>query len=175
MRVLYVFASMWLCAAASAEKLQSVYTTHDYGKCELVEKDEDFESRRCEGHDGIAVNWHSEEDSATVSFGSVGFVEDEFPFASEGFVSIVFAHDTVEWIGPVRDGKVVPIAAILRYRLGHGGAGQELMVYKLIGKEKSCLAARIDANTGDADEKARKIAQERVPAFACGKDKVLSL
>jgi hypothetical protein len=146
----------------------SVYTTHDYQACPLVKDEDPYQVRRCEGFGGIAVNWHNEDDDAVVDFGTNGSSED-WPYEQ----SFVFAGKTIEWRGATRAGGLVPYAAIVRYDMGRSIGGPfdpVLMIFRLEGRENSCLAASVDGRRADANARARRLADGFVRTFRCGKD-----
>jgi len=156
-------------AATPSRAADSAYTTHDYARCQLVEKDDGAERRRCTGFGGIVVNYHGEDDDAVIDFGSDGSKED-WPYEQ----SFVFAGKTIEWRGDVRSGAIVPYAAIVRYDMGQSVSGPfrpELMIFRLGGTTSSCLAAAEDGRRADANARARRTADTFVRDFRCGKDK----
>jgi hypothetical protein len=167
-RVLAV-AAVVLIVTSPARAADSAYTTYDYAACPLVVDEDPYQVRRCQGFDGIAVNWHNDDDDAVVDFGVKGSSE-EWPYEQ----SFVFAGKTVEWRGASRAGVLEPYAAIVRYDLGRSIGGPfdpVLMIFRLEGKTGSCLAASVDGRRADANARARKIADGFVRSFQCGKDR----
>jgi len=157
-------------SAASAEPIASVYTRHDYEKCRKTGNDDPIVERRCVGHDAIPVHWVNEPDSSSVSFGTDGAVGGEY---DQRFTFAV-AGDVVEWRGPVRSGKVAPFAAIVRYQLCRsigGPCAPELVIYRLVDKRASCIAATVNGRHADANARAREIADTFGRSFNCEKDK----
>jgi len=163
--------AIFACAnAASAESIASVYSRHDYEKCRKTGDDDPIVERRCVGHDGIAVHWVNEPDSSSVSFGANGNLGGEY----DPRFTFAVAGDVVEWRGPVRGGKVVPHAAIIRYQLCRAIGGPcvpDLVIYRLVGKRASCIAATVSAGRADANVRAREIADGFARNFDCEKDK----
>jgi hypothetical protein len=154
-------------AAVPARAAESAYTTHDYAACPLIKDEEPYQVRRCAGFGGIPVNWHNEDDDATIDFGSNG-AREQWPYES-----FAFAGKTIEWRGIRKAGALVPYAAIVRYDLGRsiGGPFQPvLMIFRLESTTGSCLAASVDARHADANARARRIADRFVRGFRCGKD-----
>lgn len=153
----------------AADAFDSVYSRHVYERCQKIGDDDPIMERRCEGHAGIAVHWTNEPDNSSVSFGSEGAIGGEydarFTFAAVGNV--------IEWRGPVRAGQVEPYAAIVRYlcRAIGGPCMPELVVYRLIGKRASCIAATVNGRRTDANERAREVADGFARSFDCEKDK----
>jgi hypothetical protein len=163
--------SVMFCASgfAVAQPYQSAYTKHDYEKCRLIADEEPVTERQCEGHGGILVNWTNEPDASFVAFGKEGLVGE----AGKAFTFAV-AGETVEWRGAMAGGKLVPFAAIVRFDLCGGIGGPchpELVLFRLDGAERSCIAATVDARKAKANERARQLADGFVRTFRCGKDK----
>lgn len=159
-----------LAAPRAEEIIESTYTKHDYARCKELKKVDDVHTYRCEGHVGTLVNAFLAEDSTTVDFGFQGDKDDEGQFPT-GFV---FAGDTIEWRGRVRTGKMTPYAAILRYDVGHAIGGPfkpVLYVYHIKGLQGSCIVGSVDGTHPDANERARKLADEVSAGFRCGTDK----
>jgi hypothetical protein len=155
-------------AGSPARAADSAYTTHDYETCRLVSDEPGSQRRRCDGFAGIAVNYYGSDDDATVDFGEEGAKHDgpyQPPF--------VFAGKTIEWRGIERNGALAPYAAIVRFDMGHAIGGPfrpELMIFRLDGSIRSCLAASVDGRRRDANVRARHLADTFVRSFACGKD-----
>jgi hypothetical protein len=157
-------------AARADEIIESTYTKHEYAKCREQKQEDDVHKHRCEGHVGTLVNAYLAEHSTIVDFGFQGDKDDQGQFPT-GFV---FAGDTVEWRGRVRTGKMTPYAAILRYDVGHNIGGPfkpVLYVYHIKGLQGSCIVGSIDGTHADANERARKLADEVSAGFRCGLDK----
>jgi hypothetical protein len=125
--------------------------------------------RRCRGFGGIAVNYHAADDESMIDFGEGGS-EDDWPGRS-----FVFAGETIEWRGGTATGALVPYAAIVRYDTSRGGIGgpfdPELVIYRLKGRSRSCVAASVDGHRADANVRARVLADTFVRTFRCGKDR----
>jgi hypothetical protein len=157
-------------AAVAAEIYESAYTRHDYEQCTKTSDDDPIMERRCAGHGGIEVHWINEPDNSSVSFGSDGAIGGEydprFTFAVVGNV--------IEWRGPLVNDKVAPVAAIVRYQLCRtigGPCTPELVIYRLVGKRASCIAATVNGRRPDANARAREIADSFLHDFDCEKDK----
>ena len=163
------FAGLTLPCAALAENFSSAYTTQDYQKCALVSQEAGNTQRRCAGFAGVPVNWFGADDAALVDFGHKG---ETGP--SEGLTFAV-AKDTIEWRGPMRGHGIAPLAAITRYAICatiSGPCHEELYVYRLNGAQSSCVMAIVDGRNGDANVKARQMADQFGGSFRCGKDAV---
>lgn len=166
-------AALFACAAAvlcglpaAAQEWASSYTRHDYAKCRKAKPDEGGVSvRHCAGKAGIVVIWTAGDDASAVGFGAKPL--DEAVVEKTGFFE---AGNTVEWRGP-KGGR--PRAAILRYAAGQriGKLDRSLLlVYRLGADGTSCIIGSVDARAGDANARARRLADEEVPGFRCGQD-----
>jgi hypothetical protein len=178
MRLSIALAALALAVSAAAlradEIIESTYTKHDYAKCKEGKQEDDVHKYRCEGHVGTLVNVYMAEDSTTVDFGFQGDKDDQGQFPS----SFVFAKETIEWRGRVRTGKMTPYAAILRYDVGPAIGGPfkpVLYVYHIKGLQGSCIVGSVDGSHADANERARKLADEHSAGFRCGADKPLAM
>jgi hypothetical protein len=156
--------------ANAADKHASAYTRHNYEKCVRTSDDDPIMERRCAGHDGIEVHWFNEPDSSSLSFGRDGAIGGEF----DSRFTFAVAGNAIEWRGPLRGGKIAPVAAIVRYQLCRaigGPCAPELVIYRLVEKRASCIAATVNGRRADANVRAREIADTFVPGFDCEKDK----
>ena len=164
----------------------SVYTTLDFDKgCERVgdppsQEDEDLGvlSLVCRGYKGYLVEYEQGDERTTVHYGA--------PFTTtvrawESFAAFNTAAGKVEWR---LDDKGVPFAAIHRFSIASGEqdspaikapiSGQVLVVSRVgqPNEPSGCAVGLVDALTNvDANELARKIADEQALKFRCGKDK----
>lgn len=156
--------------AGWAEAIGSVYTRHDYEKCRKLGDDDPIRERRCPGHDGIPVHWVNEPDSSSVSFGTEGAIGGEY----DPRFTFAVAGNVIEWRGPERSGRISPYAAIVRYQLCRSISGPcepELVVYRLLDKRASCIAATVNGRRSDANVLARETADTTARSFDCSKDK----
>jgi hypothetical protein len=166
-----VALSLLIGAGSSAARAaDSTYTRHDYERCKKLGNDDPIIERRCEGHAGIPVVWTNEPDNSSVSFGTEGAIGGEFD------VRFTFATvcNVIEWRGPAKAGRVEPVAAIVRYQLCRAIGGPcvpELVVYRLVGKRGSCIAATVNGRRTDANERAREAADGFAGSFDCERDK----
>lgn len=163
----FAFATVVLCGLpAAAQGWTSSYTTHDYAKCPKARPDADGVSvHRCVGKAGIAVIWTAGDDASAVGFGTKP--TDEAITDKAGFFE---AGRTVEWRGP-KGGR--PQAAILRYATGQRIGKLDvslLLVYRLGADGSSCIIGSVDGRAGDANARARRLADERAGSFRCGQD-----
>ena len=167
--VVITAAMLGALGPAMGQSFQSAYTKHDYEKCKVISDEEPVTERQCEGHGGIAVNWTNEPDASVVAFGKDGLVGEYGRAFSFGV-----AGDTVEWRGAVTGGKLVPFAAIVRFDICGGIGGPchpELVLFRLEGAERSCIAAMVDTRKAKANERARALADSFVRTVRCGTDK----
>ena len=152
--------------AAAAERWTSSYTSHDYGKCRKARPDDQGVSvHRCAGKAGIPVIWTAGDDSSSVDFSTRPIAETVSDKA--GFFE---AGRTNEWRGP-RGSR--PQAAILRYATGRNVGrldGSRLVVYRLSPDGVSCVIGSVDGRSSDANEQARRLADEKATGFRCGQD-----
>ena len=156
-----------LCAAQGAVAAESAYTKFDWDTCRKTKAEDDVVMRRCNGPDGIAVDINAGADAAFVSFGAKGARGDT------QIGDLYFPKNTVEWRREPGKNAGKPFAAILRYDIGKTVGGpfrSALVVYKLEGTASSCVAAIVDGGKPDANERARKTADEAAPKFICDKD-----
>jgi hypothetical protein len=182
--LLAALASM--AAPLSAGAAESVYTDTRLDKCEnLIPNPEQIDidmgvaSYRCDGYKGYPFYFDENDVRQSTYF---GYLSDEI-LAGAGETFAVFNHigDKIEWR---LDDKGVPRATILRYILEHQNPettnldkafyGQVLVVSR-VGQPDDmtgCVTAYVDAlENKDANELARKLADEQAPNFACGKEK----
>jgi hypothetical protein len=167
--VLAAIASSVLVGAAGGQQIDSAYTKHDFEKCALVSDQDPVTVRRCPGYAGIPVLWTNEPDSSTIGFGSEGALEDSY---DERFAFAV-VQSTIEWRGSRRGGGIEPFATIVRFQLCQAIGGPcrpELVLFRLEGKSRSCIAASVSAARADANARARTLADSFVRNFRCGAD-----
>lgn len=167
MRAAILFLGLTILAPHSADAADSAYTKFDWETCRKTGAEDDVVMRRCNGPDGIAVDINSGADAAFVSFGAKG-ARGETQLGS-----FYFPKTTVEWRKDSKQSSGKPYAAILRYDIGKSIGGpfkSALVVYKLEGTASSCIVAIVDGGKPDANERARKAADEAAPKFICDKD-----
>lgn len=158
-------------APATKERIDSAYTKHDYEKCQKVSDEDPVTVRRCKGIGGISVTWTNEPDSSGIEFGKEeAVVSDELL----GKLTFAVAPTTIEWRGVMKKGKLAPFATIARYSICGGIGGpchDELVIFRLEGARRSCIAAVIDGRSADANARARQLADTFARTFDCDKDK----
>jgi hypothetical protein len=148
--------SMFAPGCAGAADFESAYTKHDYQTCPETTSPEPgvIEVRRCPGFEDRPLLWTGEPDASWVDFGN-GDAQQVLDLGD-----FFEAGTTVEWRGPVVDGRIKPVAAIVRYHVGKSiGAlnASRLVVYRLTGVP--CAIAVVDGAAPKANEIARAKAQ----------------
>jgi hypothetical protein len=158
-------------------RIESAYTTFDTDKCQHTRGHavEDYGSWLCAGYAGIPVWLAAGDQRMYVSFGRNAARE---PAASEtipGFNDVT--EGTIEWrLERKPNGTVTPFATILRWNFMQNpddrqASGRMLVVTRL-GPGGVCQVGYVDAGANpDANELARKLADERARKFSCGKDR----
>jgi hypothetical protein len=167
---------------ATAEQIESAYTTFDSDKCPHEEgtEEEDYGTWTCPGYDGIDIVLSAGDQRMYVTYGDW----DGDIASSETFPGVNDVYEgTVEWrIARRADGKAHPFATILRWNLVAGDdkpndkglitpTGRVLVVTRL-GPGGVCHVGHVDARAHpDANVIARQIADERARDFHCGTEK----
>ena len=163
--------------APAGDGVTYAYTTFDADKnCKhRPGRDvEDYGSWTCPGYAGIAVVLSAGDQRMQVSFGPRASRERA---ASETLPSFNDVYKgTIEWrLERGKDGKIRPFATILRWNYmisedDRKASGRTLVITRL-NPGGVCHVGYVDGRTADANEKARKIADEKARTFRCEKDK----
>lgn len=170
----------------SAQAAESVYTDTKLDKCEnLIPNPEQIDidmgvaSYKCAGYKDYPFYFDEGDVRQSTYF---GYLSDRI-LEGAGETFTVFNHigDRIEWR---LDDKGVPRATILRYIMEHQNPktfeldkafyGQVLVISRVGQPEDmtGCVTAYVDAlENKDANELARKLADEQAPNFPCGKEK----
>jgi hypothetical protein len=183
-----------LCLPSTADAqtvtpaIHSAFTDYDTRACahRPGREVEDYGEWRCKGVNGMAVLVHAGDQRMTMSFGPRAKNEPAAGQTLQGFNDVYKAR--IEWRF-VREGRgrLRPFAAIVRWNTsvlddddtpGKAGSalpktvhGQVLVVTRL-GPIGACHVGYVDALANpDANELARKIADERARTFRCDTDK----
>jgi hypothetical protein len=187
-------AVLALCLAgathASAQSISSTYTDYDSKTCphKAGRAVEDNGEWRCKGLDGMAVLVSAGDQRMTMSFGSRAASEPAAGETLQGFNDVYKAR--LEWRF-ARDpkGRIQPFAVIVRWNtflldesedLTDTGRprtvrGQVLVVTRL-GPRGVCHVGYVDALANrDANELARRVADEHARAFRCEADRPIIL
>jgi hypothetical protein len=171
---------------AAAQSIGSVYTDYDTKKCphKAGREVEDYGEWRCKGLDGMAVLVGAGDQRMTMSFGPRAKDEPAVGQTLQGFNDVYKSR--LEWRF-VRDagGRIQPFAAIARWstflldesaEIADTGRpktvnGKVLVVTRL-GPGGVCHVGYVDALANrNANELARKIADESARSFRCDTDK----
>jgi hypothetical protein len=167
---------------AAADGVSSVYSStadKDCRKLSHLKVDgDDFASERtCRGPSGLVVVKNEDDLRETISVGRSGNAAASEPAASQGFGPFNSTTNTIEW--RMADGR--PFAMIQRWHIadiddpeknGRPKTKQMLVVTRL-PPGAVCHVAYIDVKANpDANEVARKAADELARGFDCRKDKV---
>jgi hypothetical protein len=170
--------SVWTPAGAqvSAESITRTYSNIDdvrankSGLCRIISRSGDDENpvinERCPpGPRGWPVTMFSADARVYVSFGNQAKAGATVMDALNG--AFADPHSVIEW--RLRNGE--PYAAILRYFFD---GKQVLTVHKLNRDRTSCVAAVVAVEPGrNANADAIRIADDIVPNFRCGDDKLI--
>jgi len=176
-----VTAALIACTAASAQSIESAYTTFETGKCPHVRgrAPEDYGHWTCKGYGGIAVWVAGADQRVYVSFGPRAKNE---PAASQTLGAFNSEGRTIEWrIERGHDGKARPFATILRWNTSplddnaNPIRGQVLVVTRL-APGPVCQVGYVDGRANpNANELAREIADKHARGFRCATDKPIML
>ncbi len=164
-----VLGAVLAAMPASAQTIESAYTKHDYEKCKVVTDEDPVLERVCEGYAGIPVRWLNGPDASSIFFGDEAVSDDTY---DERFAFAV-VQNTIEWRGPRRGAHIEPFAAIVRFQLCRAIGGPcrpELVLFRLEGRRRSCIAATVNGRRADANVRARVLADTFVQNFRCGQD-----
>jgi hypothetical protein len=173
--------------SASAQSIESAYTTFDADKtCKHTPgtEPEDYGEWLCPGYGNIPVRLAAGDQRMLVTFGKKRKNDDDDLASSQTFPAFNDVYKgTVEWrLEKSANDKLRPFATILRWNVmvagDHAGqsggtkaTGQALVVTRL-GPGGVCHVGYVDARANpDANDLARKLADEHARTFKCGKDK----
>ena len=148
----------------------SEYTPLDSESCQTVELDEEtgYSTQSCPGYNNIPVFVYQTDGRYSVSIGEKLNNDD-------GIIGLDLGNlgDKLEW--RLRDNK--PFAAIYRHYIIYFDNAPEpidsvLVVRKMSGSVASCTTGVVDSNVPNANEVARRIADEKIADFECGVDSI---
>ncbi|AZO10727.1 MULTISPECIES: hypothetical protein [unclassified Mesorhizobium] len=181
MRALLIsLAVAGLCQAARAGEISSVYTDLDWKKdcvtyAQSEEGEGDWASLACSGYRGYPVLIAYDDARESLYY---GFPSDDMTAVWESFSGLNTAGPKVEWRIETNGDKAVPFAVIHRREISNpdneNKPTEVLVVAKVAQPEEhgGCTIGLVLA-TGNpqANDQARKLADEKAKGFACGKDK----
>ena len=179
MRLALSFIALALTStAAFAQAPASAYSKASGPGCKTKYDREGAEilsaTTTCKGHGGMAVVIQDIDARIMVSYGARALME---PAASATFGPLNSIGDTIEWRIAQIKGKSAPFATILRWRLAPPDEKGDpkpfdVLVVTRLGTGNVCHVAYVDAQANrDANELARKAADEAARKFRCGADK----
>jgi hypothetical protein len=165
----------------TAAPIASAYTQFDSNNCRHTRgRDvEDYGSWLCPGYGNIPVRLAAGDQRMYVSFGHNAAREPAAAETISGFNDVY--KGTIEWrLERKPDGKLQPFATILRWNFmtspdDRQASGRKLVVTRL-GTGGVCHVGYVDARANpDANELARKLADEKARTFKCRVDRAKSL
>lgn len=174
----YLPTLLFLATAALAQPAaanESVYTDLDLDRCETIAADDMGASMKCKGYKDYPIYFAEGDLRQSVLYGPVRAELIEGAF--ESFAPFNHVNTKVEWR---LDNSGRPVAAILRWFLENVGdtgmptkeaEGQVLVIARVAQPDDglSCVVGYVDAlSNGNANELARKVADNEARDFACG-------
>lgn len=160
-------AGLLLTGGAAAQQIESAYTDLNLDACSVVSSDDMGSTYSCAGYKGIPVMVAEGDLRFFVSYGLESTTERA---ATQTPPPFNFPGRKIEWRMSNAEGGWKPFATILRFfvdREGEDADGQILVVTRL-EQGATCHVAYIDAlANADANEMARRAADELAPAFDC--------
>ena len=166
---------LWTMGSAGAQFNQTEQTNLDLDLCTVVQSDDFGSTWACNGHKGIPVMIAERDQHFMVSFGLTSTTE---PAAKQTLPPSNQLGAKIEWRISNASGAYKPFAAIVPYLTEppKSEAGKEaapegrILVVTRIEPGATCQIAWIDAVANpDAEDLARKTADEKAPDFDCAK------
>lgn len=169
-----------LVSVASAQTISSLYTSTAPKDCRVRSADngvDDSTIRVCPGKAGLIVVVSEDDLRETVSVGRSRVLADKEPAAQSWFGPFNSSNTTVEW----RLAKGKPFAIIQRWHIADNAdedkngrpIAKAMLAVTRLPPGAVCHVAYVDvAANPNANELARKAADEIARGFACGKDEV---
>ncbi|RWM83008.1 MAG: hypothetical protein EOR84_34115 [Mesorhizobium sp.] len=169
-----------LCHATQAGDNSSAYTDLDWKNdcvtyAQAEEGEGDWASLACSGYRGYPVLVAYDDARESLFY---GFPPSEMTAVWESFVAFNSAAPKLEWRIETNGDRAVPFAVIHRHSISNPEAENKptdvLIVAKVAQPETSegCTVGLVLATGNpDANDQARKLADEKARTFACGKDK----
>jgi len=165
---------------ADAQSLGSSYTSTAPKVCRQIGKPSEFDgstTRVCPGKDGLVVLIAEDDLREIVSVGRNRRAAAEEPAAKVWFAPFNSSETTVEW----RAAGAKPFAIIQRWHIADGSDPDKqgrpntkaMLVVTRLPPGPVCHVAYVDAIANpNANDLARKAADDFARGFACGKDEV---
>jgi len=181
MRALLIpLALAGLCQAASAGDISSAYTDLDWDKdcvtyAQAAEGEGDWASLACSGYRGYPVLIGYDDARESLFY---GFPSHDMTSVWESFSALNTAGPKVEWRIETNGDMAIPFAVIHRRSISNPedeNKSTEVLVVAKVAQpdvQEGCTVGLVLA-TGNpqANDQARKLADEKAKGFACGKDK----
>ena len=176
-------ASAALVLQSNAETIGSSYTSTAPKDCRVKSAGngvDDSTIRVCPGKNGLIVLISEDDLRETVSDGRNRLVASKEPAAETWFGPFNSTTNTVEWRGA--NGR--PYAIIQRWHIADNSdrdkddrpIAKQMLVVTRLSPGPVCHVAYVDVQANpDANELARKAADEIARSFKCGKDKVKTI
>lgn len=168
--ILALSAILALSSGAEGQQVVSSYTDVDLDQCTVITSDDFGSTWACSGLKGLPVMVAEGDLRMFVSYGLTSTTEKA---AEQTLPPFNHLGPKIEWRVSNVDGAYKPFATILRFfvsREESDAEGQVLVVTK-VAPGATCHVAYIDALANpDANELARKTADEQAPGFDCAKD-----
>jgi hypothetical protein len=173
-RTALIVSSLAIVPAVSQPAAQA-NTILDFKKCRYTSGQdiEGYGVYRCAGYAGIEVRLSAGDQRMQVSFGRHAADELAASQTFSAFNSV--SEGTIEWrldLQPHRRPR--PFATIMRWNVkqdeSQGPSNGSVLVVTRLGEGNVCQVGYVDARANpDADELARRIADENARTFQCGK------
>jgi len=167
-----------LGSAANAEEIKSVYTEinveRDCTTFDIATDGGEFANLACNGYGGYPVLIYSGDLRESLHYGFPGAGDHVW----ESFSGFNSTGPKIEWRVAIDGGRAIPFAAIHRWFVSadpeDSSKHTEVLVVEKVGqvKEQDGCAVGLVMASGNpqANETARKIADEQARGFACGAD-----
>ena len=149
-------------AIASAQSVQSVYTELSGKRCRTLERDDasaGYLKEQCAGIAGYKVRVISQDDRQTLAIVKPDGSEHELDLGYIGGGGFSSLGEKAEWRVRKQNGKLVPVALIVRFNVNVGGE-EKITSYLAVSKitpRSICYIEAIDPGP-NANEKARALA-----------------
>lgn len=170
-----VTAAILAAATVPAQAAESVFTDIDLKGCIVTDRappDGDDEGKpeayawRCKGYGSWNVFIAEGDLRAAVAFGQGRRFDGEYQF----FPKFSVTGPRVEWRGVKRGDRLVPQAAIVRFRWEVDGKKGSVLAVARLGRDETetCIFGYIDAVANpDANALAQQVADDRAASAAC--------